>query len=373
MKKVLILTVTAGMGHNSTAKAIEDELSIKKISSKTVDVYKYINKIMSETLNKSTELYAKYTPDIYRVIYEFLDKGNTDDKFNILGLINNLCSLKIEKLIDDYRPDVIVCTHVFAAQIIDEIKRKGKTYAKLLGIITDYTLHPFWESIPTLDYCIIANEKLRYRAIKKGIPNEKIKALGIPINPKFYLEISKEDARKQLNLPQTSPVVLVMGGGLGLGVGVEEIEQILSLSTDVNILIVCGKSKKLAEKFRNLEDRLQSKRLFVYGFVDNVHIMMSAADIFVSKPGGLSVTEAFAKKLPMVMINPLAGQEERNAEFMINCGLALFANKTFTLDEAINMLITDPQIPKRLIENIDRIIIKRSSEEIGRFIEELIK
>lgn len=373
MKKVLILTVSLGMGHNATAQSIEDALISDGVQVKTINAYEYVNKILSETLNLSATIYSKVVPNLYRIIYEYLDKESTEDKFSFLSLINGICSTKFEKLINDYQPDVIVCTHVFAAQIIDEIKKDGKTFAKFIGIITDYTIHPYWETIQSLDYCLIANERLRYRAIKKGIPNAKIKAFGIPINPKFNIKISKEDARKELGMPLDKKIILVMGGGLGLGVGVDEITELLSINHNIHIMVVCGKSERLYNKFIDYKEGNDTDRLHVYGYVNNVHVMMSAADIFISKPGGISVTEAFAKNLPMIMVNPLAGQEERNAEFMMNCGLALYSNKTFSLDEAVNLLINDEVMSQTISNNIDRIINKNAVRDICDFINDIAK
>ena len=368
MKKVLILTVSLGMGHNASAKAIEDELISSGDEVITLDVYQYINKILSETLNLSAAIYAKLVPDLYRTIYSYLDRDTSEDSGTFISIIHGLCATKFEKLLDDFKPDIIVCTHVFAAQIIDEIKKRKKTFAKLIGIITDYTIHPYWQTVSTMDYYLIANEKLRYRAIRKGIPDHKIKAFGIPVNPKFNIPITKEEARCILGLDTSYKVILVMGGGLGFGVGVDEIADILKADPYAHILVICGKNKKLYNKFDEYKDENETGRLHIYGYVDNVHIMMSAADIFVSKPGGISATEAFMKNLPMVIINPLAGQEERNAEFMMNCGLALQATKTFTLDEAVNLLINDKIMIEEITDNIKRIINKNSTKDICDFI-----
>ena len=207
--------------------------------------------------------------------------------------------------------------------------------------------------------------------MKKGIPDHKIKSFGIPVNPKFNIPISKASARQQLELDESHKVVLVMGGGLGFGIDVEEIVELLDADTDVHIMIICGKSKKLFSKFTEYEEEHITGRLHIFGYVDNVHIMMSAADIFVSKPGGISSTEAFMKNLPMVIINPLAGQEERNAEFMMNCGLAIQATKTFTLDEAVNLLINDKIMIDEISDNINRVINKNSTKDICDFINNL--
>lgn len=367
--KVLLLTVSAGYGHTSTAKSIENALAERGIQAKTVDAYKYVNSLLSQTLDKSTAFYAKMTPDIYRLVYEYLDKGVQDERINVLALANSLCSIKFEKLIKEYKPDVVVCTHVFAAQLMSQLKKHGKTEAKLIGIVTDYTIHPYWETVPEIDYYVIASDKLVYRAVKKGIPEEKIRAFGIPINDKFLKSIDKKRARKELGLSEDKRIVLIMGGGLGYGFGTDDIAKIAEMHEDIEIVIICGKSKRTVKKLENFKWETGYKNIKVYGFMDNVDVFMSAADILISKPGGLSVSEAFAKKLPILMSNPLAGQEERNAEFMMNFGLALFTNKTYPLDEVVNLMLSDESVLTRIKNNIDFVIPKNAVKSICDFIE----
>ncbi len=212
---VLILTVSTGFGHTATALSIERRLQDKGISTKIIDVYQYANKLISETLDKSTALYAKYTPEVYRLIYQYLDSGALDDRFNLMSFINALCTFRFERLIRELDPDFIICTHVFAAQLVHELKKKGRCRAELLGICTDYTIHPYWETLTTMDHFVIASESLTYRAVKKGIRREIIHPFGIPVHPKFYRSVSRQEARRRLGYDEDSRVILLMGGGLG--------------------------------------------------------------------------------------------------------------------------------------------------------------
>lgn len=341
--KVLILTVSAGYGHTATAKSIEQRLVERGISTETIDVYQYVNKLISETIDKSTALYAKYTPEVYRLIYQYLDSGSLDDRFNLMSFINALCKFKFEKLVRELDPSLIICTHVFAAQLVHELKKKGRCRAELLGICTDYTIHPYWETLATMDYFVTASEALTYRAVKKGIRRDIIHPLGIPVHPKFYRSMDKAEARRQLGFSPDRKVILLMGGGLGYGLVDDEASKILSLRARFELAVICGHNNRQRQEFERLRDNMPYASIHVYGFVDNVHTMMDAADILVSKPGGLTVTEALLKGLPMVAVNPIAGHEERNLEFLLNQGACVRADKIFPLDEAVAMLMTDPQ------------------------------
>ena len=366
--KTLILTVSTGWGHTATAMAIEARLRQMGGGAHTIDAYKYINNFISETLDKSTAIYTKVAPDIYRLVYDYLEGGVEVDQKNIFSLVNRLCSYKLARLVEDYDPDVIVCTHVFAAQLANELKMRGKTRARIVGIVTDYTIHPYWETVPCVDYVVTASEVLTYRGVKRGIPERRIKPLGVPVHPKFNESLSKEEARKKLGLLPEGDVVLMMGGGLGYGLAASKVERLLYLRHSFQLLIVCGKNKKQRKQFEKYRQEHGFERLHVYGFVDNVQEMMDAADILVSKPGGLTVSEALAKKLPMVVVNPIAGHEERNLEFLLNCGLAVSATKTFPLDEAVNLLLSIPRRREEMRRAIETVAKPHALEDICQFI-----
>ena len=192
--------------------------------------------------------------------------------------------------------------------------------------------------------------------------------MGIPVHPKFNESLSKEEARKKLGLLPEGDVVLMMGGGLGYGLAASKVERLLYLRHSFQLLIVCGKNKKQRKQFEKYRQEHGFEHLHVYGFVDNVQEMMDAADILVSKPGGLTVSEALAKKLPMVVVNPIAGHEERNLEFLLNCGLAVSATKTFPLDEAVNLLLSIPRRREEMRRAIETVAKPHALEDICQFI-----
>ena len=366
--KILLMTVSAGQGHTAAATALEARLRQLGAAAHTIDVYQYINSFIAETLDKSTALYTKVAPDIYRMVYDYLEGGVEADQTNVFQLINKLCAYKMSRLTEEYDPDVILCTHVFAAQLADELKRRGKTRAYLAGVVTDYTIHPYWETLPRLDWLIVAAEPLIYRAVKRGIPARRIKALGIPIHPKFREKLEKKEARRLLGLNPEGPAALMMGGGLGYGLSLEDADRLLDLRPDFQLMAVCGRNQKQLRRFEQYQRETGRKNLRVYGFVENVQQMMDAADLLISKPGGLTVTEALAKELPMAIVSPIAGHEERNLEFLLNCGMAVSASKTFPLDEAVHLLLSSPGRLEQMRQAVRAQARPRALEDICQFL-----
>ena len=245
-----------------------------------------------------------------------------------------------------------VCTHIFAALLVTYIKSKHDLRAKTVGVVTDFTIHPYWED-SELDYYVIASEVLIIQGMKKGFPESKFLPIGIPISPKFEKKMNKQEARERLGI-EDKPTILVMSGSMGYGNIEKEIVQLDKLDLDFQIAVICGNNKKMKEKI----DRLKlSKRIYSFGYVDNVDVFMDACDCMITKPGGLTTSEALAKKIPLIINNPIPGQEDRNVEFLLNAGVAVKASKTFPLDEAVYEM---------LINNERRILCKQAARFLGK-------
>ena len=366
--RVLILSVTAGQGHHQTAKAIMTYLQEKNIECVMLDTFEYINPILSESIAKGYLISTKFTPAVYGNLYRLAEKKEkTNSKFSMSKLVNSMLSRKLITYIKEYGPDIVVCTHIFAAQIITQLKNKDLGY-KSIGIITDFTIHPFWEDTD-LDFYITANESLNWQAMKKGIPLEKIKPIGIPIHEKFAKKIEKREARKMLNI-EDKTTILVMSGSMGYGNVIKNIGRLDRLDMDMQILSVCGNNKSLKKRI----DALKTKhKIYNYGFVDNVHVMMDAATCIVTKPGGLTVSESLAKGIPMILINPIPGQEERNVEFLLNNGVAIKTSSTFPVDEAVFQLMSDGSRRQNLKQRIQSMGKPNATRDFTEFIIEITK
>ena len=364
--KVLILSVTAGYGHHATANALAAVLRERGATVEVVDVLEQINRLLQEAFAKGYLLSTKYGKEVYKKLYAFLEqKGQKTSKYNFGNMAPALMALRFEDFIDNVDPDVIICTHVTAAHVVSEVKRNCKT-APAIGIVTDYTMHPFWEDATRVEHIILASELLIPRAMAIGIEADRILPLGIPVHPKFNKKIPKEIAREQLNLSQGCPVVLVMGGSMGFG-GISKLVESLR-GSNMQILAVTGKNKRQYDKLKKLTN---NPNLKVFGFVDNIDLMMDAADCIITKPGGLTVTESMIKGLPMILTNPIPGQEERNTEFLMNLGLALSASKTFPVWEALDFLFYHDMRRQLISENMKIYAKPNATEDICDFIYEL--
>lgn len=334
--KVLFLSVTAGQGHNETAKAIMNCLEEQGIDCSMLDTLDYINPVLGKFISKSYLMSIKFTPAVYGRLYKQAEKLEKNEvKLSISKFTNKALAKKLINYINVYNPNVIVCTHIFPAQIITQIKLKG-LISKTVGIITDFTIHPFWEETD-LDIYITPSELLSRKLVKKGISADCIKPLGIPIKRKFAFKMSAKEARETLTI-EDKDTVLVMSGSMGYGNVVKVIEQLDNVDLDFQIISVCGSNHHIKDK---IDGTKFLKKVYNYGYVDNIDVMMDAANCIITKPGGLTVSESLAKNLPMILINPIPGQEDRNVEFLLNNGLAVKVSDTFPIDEAIYLLLSD--------------------------------
>jgi len=364
--KAMILSITAGQGHHSAAKSISDALTDRGVTVKTVDVYKQIDKNLCDAVNKGYLISTKHTPKAYRAIYELIDsKKAPATKYSLQSIMGILIAIRFEKFIEDFSPDVIICTHIFAAQVINELKRRGKlATVPTIGIVTDYTIHPFWEDVTYIEYIETASELLTQRAILKGISPDRLCPLGIPVQKKFSQKISKSDARKKFGLSPDAPIILVMAGSMGYGNMPEIISGIHNFDSRCQVIAVCGNNKKL---FKKLHSMNPGNNVKIFGFTNEVDVLMDAADCIVTKPGGLTTSEAMAKKLPMILVNPIPGQEDRNLEFFLNNGVALAVTKNFTIEEAMYFMFSDKERLKLINHQLEKLAKPNAAANLADF------
>lgn len=367
--KVLVLSITAGQGHNQVAKSLCEFFEQNDIGAVTLDTLEYVNPALKEIVSRGYLMATKRVPKIYGGGYRLAEKRDTDNnkEGRLEKLTTTILSRRLVRFIDDYNPDAIVCTHVFASLLISHVAHKMKQDIKTVGIVTDFTIHPYWEDTE-MDYYITANNLLTNQAVKKGINKDKIVPIGIPIHPKFANKLDKKEARKTLGIKDI-PTVLVMSGSMGYGKIGRMIKQIDESELNFQIISVCGYNDKLKHKI----DKIKFKRpIYNYGFSDKIDLFMDAADCIVTKPGGLTTSEALAKGLPMIMANPIPGQEDRNVEFLLNNGAALKVSSTFPVDEAIYQLFTNKARRETLREIVSVLGRPDSMMEFVEFIQKIV-
>ncbi len=365
--KVLFLSVPAGGGHHQTAKAMTDYFTeYENVETKIIDVAENVNTVLKELISKGYILSTTVFPKAYSAIYDMLDAKTSDDdeltRYN--KLIANAFKKRLMKSLDEFRPDIIVSTHVWATIVLNRIAKRHKIGAPIISIVTDYTVHPFWEQAKS-DYYIIPSELLSYQAVKKLGNDKAILPLGIPISPKFSQKRDKSIMCATLDIDQKY-TVLVMMGSMGYGkAAVDIIKQLDKLPDDFQIVAVCGNNKRLKSSVSKLK---LHRKLITYGFVTNVDELMDCADCIITKPGGLTTSEALAKNLPLILTNPIPGQEDRNMEFMTNHGLALSVSDSFPVDEAVYLLMNYPHIARQLKDNAERLAKPDAAKKLGQFI-----
>ena len=366
--KVLIMSVKAGYGHHSTANALKEYFGEKKVTCEMLDTFEYINPTLADSIDNGYMFSTKYIPKLYGRAYDLMDKRDEKyDKHSPISVLSKIVSHKLKDFIKAYNPDIIIGTHSYACMVMTYLKEEKVLTCPLIGIITDFTVHPFWEST-NLDYYVTPDRLLDNQMRKKGIQSEKILPFGIPIRKNFTFKIPKSDARKELGIDEKT-TILIMMGSMGFGNILKEIEEIDKLDFDFQIICVCGRNKKM---YKEISAHDWNKNVLVYGFANNVDLLMDASDCIIKKPGGLTTSEFLAKQLPAIIMNPIRGQEDRNTEFLVNNGAAIMVTKTFGLDEALFEILNNPWRLDTLKQSVEHLGKPTSTKDLCEFIIRLV-
>ncbi len=364
--KILILSITAGEGHNSTAKALQDCFAQQGVTCDILDTFEYISKILGKTVDSGYLAATKRLKKPYASVYRRLEnrKKIQDDKSTV-RMSNALIAKKMYKYLCEYSPDAIIATHCFAAVLLDVVNSKYGVYCPTYGIVTDFAAHPFWEEATSFSYIVTANELLDVQMKKKGFRQKQLLPLGIPIRSKFANKLPKAEARLKHGLDPDKFTVLLMSGSMGFGNIENTVSQLDNVDSDFQLVIVCGRNEKAKERIDNMTLK---KKTLCLGFVDYIDELMDAADCFISKPGGLTTSEALAKELPIIIVNPIPGIEDRNADFLTNNGVAMRVSTTCPLDEVIYQCFRFPEKLENMRSNIDLIKRPDSARELCKHV-----
>ncbi len=240
--------------------------------------------------------------------------------------------------------------------------------AKTFGIVTDFTVHPYWEDVTNLDYIVIPSERLGWQCRKKGFKNSQILPFGIPINKKFETKIEKSKAKEALGFYHDKPLITVMSGSMGYGSVSETVKKIDRLKKCFQIAAVCGSNTKEFDKLSNMK---LCHRVKIYGYTDKVSLLMDGSDCIITKPGGISVSEALSKSLPMMLNRPIPGHEERNLTFLLNCGTAMAVSDNCPIEEILWQFLSDSELRFDMTKAAGKLGKTDASERLARFISKL--
>ncbi len=368
--RILILSVTAGQGHNRTAKGLADAAEARGHECRIVDTFENVSPAMGELVDGGYRLSIAFTPKAFGRVFRSFERAEQEFA-SILRAYKSIAarmSLELDGVYAEFQPDVVVCTMSFAAQIASAIYERGVCSAPRVGIVTDYTLHPFWLGT-TLDALVTPSEQLTESFVRKGIDRAIIRPVGIPILSEFRERIDQTEARQRLGV-EDMPTVLLMGGSMGHGDIAKAVESMDENPSLFQILAVCGNNKRMFNRLSGMHTR---KPMRVYAYTDQVPVMMSAADMIVTKPGGLTVSEAIAKQLPMVLVNPIPGQEDRNMDFLTNHGMAMRANATQPVGEVAGQLMMSEE-RRRLMSQAQALFGKpNAAQDVCSILEEVAR
>ncbi len=263
-------------------------------------------------------------------------------------LVQNLCTRKLLQGVERFAPDAIVCTHFLPAELLSAAKHKGRITCPIWVQVTDFDLHRMWVHDGINGY-FVANDELAFRLQAYGVDAARIHVTGIPVMPAFSDHPDRQTCARQFGLKPQAPTVLIMGGGAGIG-GMDLLAaQLLQSEQHVQLIVMAGKNRAVLAALDSLR-QLYPSRLLAVGFTDQVPALMACADIAITKPGGLSTSECLVMGLPMLLINPIPGQEERNADFLLQEGVAMRADDPVTLRYRLQNLLADPSAVARMRE-----------------------
>lgn len=344
MRKVLIVYATAGIGHKKAAMAVKkafDETQPKDTEVSMIDALDYSNSFFKWTYLQVYLLMVNNLPFIWGLSYYITDNVYVNAVVRVLRRINNwMNSRKLAAYLLKTQPDVIISTHFFASEVISDMRKSGKLKSHLITVVTDYRLHAWWVSEFTDTY-VVAGSAAREDLLRWETPPDKIRVLGIPVEPVFSKKLDKEKILEKSGLKKGVFTALVIGGGFGVGPIEEIIRVIDSVGKTIQVVAICGHNEELVKRLENLKKDLKIEAR-ILGFVDNVYEYMDAADILISKSGGITVSESLAKELPMVIISPIIGQETRNADFLISNGAAFKIAKPADLKDVLEAVTSHP-------------------------------
>ena len=339
--RVLILTCNTGGGHNACAKAIQEVFVENGHSCETADAISFVSEKLSKFMEWGHTTMYRHIPKLFRFGYGFAEKhpAMLDDDAAVYKLLTD-GTKQLNGFIKAGEFDTVICTHVFSGLLLRQMLKEYPMKLKTAFVGTDYTCSP-GTARSELDYYFIPAESLKEEFIEQGVSAKKIVVSGIPVRKEFYVQGDKAKAKRKLGIDPHHAHLLMMCGSMGCG-PLEKLTKLLSNSmTDtMELSIVCGTNEKLrselAEEFGN------QPNIHIHGFVRDISTMLDSADLYLTKPGGLSTTEAAAKGLPMVLINAVAGCEEYNLNYFVSLGGAVTADEPEELAQLCIELLGNP-------------------------------
>lgn len=368
-RRVLILYVRAGVGHERAARAVAQAMREMDPHSEPIlhDALEFstwpLRLLYASTYNR---MLAR-TPRVWGVVYHRTGTPPHGFRARSRTRATMLFCKDFLGAVDRYKPDSVLCTQFLPSEVYATLRDQGRLEIPVYTAVTDFMIHPIWV-YRGMDRYFVATQTTKDQLVDTGeVPPERVQVTGIPIDPKFAVPIAREDARRELELdPDPSRLtVLIMSGGFGWGPVEQALEVVLSLPERVQAAVICGRNeglrRKLAHRVRGMEDRIK-----ISGFTDRVDLFMAAADVMVGKSGGLTTSEAMARGLPMIVFRPIPGQEERNCDFLQETGAGVRVYDYEELHFRLMSYLMHPEHLEVMRAAAGRIGRPKSSHDVAR-------
>jgi processive 1,2-diacylglycerol beta-glucosyltransferase len=369
--KLLILTAATGGGHVRASRAIQAYISKHPSESidevVVVDALKSISSILDKTVCDGYHFLATKTPKVFGQLYR---RTNVNSVLSTLvSRFSSVFSIKLISLLEEQKPDVILSTHPFATEMISHLKRAGVVTAPLICLMTDYGPHRAWIA-DKVDAYVVSNGDMISEMEAMGVPKEKIYPFGIPVGDVFFSAEDSPAFLKRIGQDPSLPTILIMAGSFGVTNILKIYRQIVQLDLKFQINVITGRNEKLYEEFAKLVPGSPKPTKLVF-FTNEVENYMHAADLLITKPGGLTVSEALACGIPLAVFDAIPGQEEDNANFLLTHNMAVKLENGADCGETIRSLLENSQKLNAMRSSCKGFDKSRSAENIIRLIQNL--
>jgi processive 1,2-diacylglycerol beta-glucosyltransferase len=363
--RILIATVTAGAGHLQAAAALEEAWHTlrPRDNVERLDVLDFTPRLYRKVYIETYVKLIEHAPDVWAHMFKKTDDPEYFRKLSrIRRALSQLTTSKFVARLKRFRPDVVFCTHYMPSEIVSAVKKDMRRAPLTASVITDFEAHAFWMQ-PGIDFYFVAAEETRARLVARGLEPERVIVAGIPISARFTQVADAAAIRKRFGLRDDLPVLLVLGGGFGMGPVVEILHELNKLSVLTQILVVCGRNEELRREAAVIDVRHPTR---VFGFVTNMHELMAVSDLVITKPGGLTSSEALALGKPVFVLNPIPGQEAANSDFLLENGAAAKANRVEDLPFRLEKLLSSSSKLQQMSQNAKRLGRPYAAREICR-------
>jgi len=339
-------------GHHRACLAVENALHLldRDVETKSINSFNYTNPILEKIINRTYMAVIKRRPEVWEYLYD--NPVVVKKTQRLKESIHKFNSGKMKALLDGFNPSAVICTQAFPCGIVADLKRTYNLTLPLIAVLTDYAPHSYWV-YNDVDAYVVPSEETGQKLVENGVSLDKIRPLGIPVDPKFYVRSNKERILSRYSLDGKKPIILIMGGGQGLG-PIKKLVLLLEKSTlDLQLIVITGTNKKLCNYLR-FKKRSFKKNVLVFPFTENINDFMEISTAIITKPGGLTTAEALSMNLPIIIANPLPGQEAMNTKFLLEKRLAIKAKDEKETIVLLKELLNNPEKLTSFRKNIER-------------------